>query len=282
MSIVFPTNNLSAVGSSLPDQAIDASEFARVEPLVTPEELVGSYLFGIPLVSSTPDPITRKPAIMTGELLKQQIRRAVSRLELELSINIFPVQHEVRRGFDRNEYLRFGYLQLPHRPILSVQKLSIVTPTGQDMYIVPNEWIAPGHLQRGQLSLVPLQAAFVGSGQVASQDGNGVAFLSILGSQGWVPEYWRCQYVTGFDEGKIPRVINDLIAIETAMEVLSLLQTTASVQSHSIGVDGLSQSVATAGPQKYQPRIEFLKEAKAAIVAKCRALFLGKMFSTSI
>ena len=282
MAVIFPSNNQAQVGSNLPTGATDASEWSRVEPLITPDQLVGRHLFGIPLVSAQIDPITKRAAVMTPDMIKDHISRAVSRLELEAGFNVFPVEHTVRLPFDRNEYLSFGYLQLPHRPVTSVHSLTVSTATGNTVYSVPLEWLAPGNLIRGQVTLVPLQAAFLASGVVSNPTGSGAAFLSILGANGWIPEYWQVKYISGFQEGKIPRVVNELIGCIAAIDILSLLATTRTANSTSLGMDGVSQSVGTAGPQVYDGRITKLEETKQILLNRLKTVYALKGFSGTL
>ncbi len=270
------TDSISAVGSNIPDRAIDATEFSRTEPLITVEKLKSRHLFGIPLVSPFKNPLTGKPDVLTDPMLKDKIVGAVSRLEVEMGVTLFPVQHEVRLPFDRAEYASYGYIQLPHRPILSIQSIAITTPQGEAVLSIPLEWVTPGHLQRGQINVVPIQPAFTVTGSVPSASGTGSAFISFLTQQPFIPEYWGIKYADGFDEGKIPRIINDLVGIETAIDILGMLQSLYRTSAHSLNIDGMGQSVSSPGPQVYQARITQLQEQKQMLVAKVKGLFMNK------
>src|SRR6185369_13911889 len=108
----------------------------------------------------------------------------------------------------------------------------------------------------------------------------GAFFLSILGNRQWIPAYWKITYTSGFKDGMVPRVINELISTIAAMEILSQLAATyARVQSHSLGIDGLSQSVSTPGPAVFQVRIQELTDKRKALVGKIRAKYGTKLFS---
>ena len=282
MPVIYPTDQKTGLGATYPDGAVDATELARIEPLLTPDLLISRHLFGIPLVSHTPDPITHKKMVMTPDMLKDHIYRAISKIELEGGFYITPVAKQGRYQFDRVNYLSFGFLQLNDRPISSIQSFDIITAQGNSVYRVPNEWIAPGHLHRGQLSFIPLQPAFLGSGYLPSASAGGAAFISILGQRNFVPEYWQVSYICGFEEGKIPKIVNELIGSVAAIEILALLQATHLSSSHSIGVDGLSQSISTQGPQIYQAQIELLKEKQKVITKKLKVLFGLVFFSDSL
>jgi hypothetical protein len=137
--------------------------------------------------------------------------------------------------------------------------------------------------QRGQINIVPLTIAFTNGGFIPSQSAGGAAFLSILGAKGWIPAYWQIEYTTGFPDGALPRDLNELIGVVAAIETLSLLATTdADANSRSIGIDGMSQSVSSAGPQKYQARIEVLTAKKQMLIDKFKSRFALKMFSSNV
>ena len=77
----------------------------------------------------------------------------------------------------------------------------------------------------------------------------------------------------------MPRVINEIIGINAALEILSLLQATNKSQSYSLSVDGLSQSSTTPGPQVYQARIDFLLKKKDGLVKKIKNTYGGQIFT---
>jgi hypothetical protein len=270
------------LGKLVPENAI-TSAWQRYEPVITPEQLRTRHLFGIPLVSRTKDPITGKPMVMTEDILHDMIIRAVSLVETEGNFDIFPVKYREKTAFDRNAFDSFGYMELKRRPVASVDKLT-VTPSNQvDVYQVPQAWIEASGFQRGQVNIVPLTIAFTNGGFIPSQSAGGAAFLSILGAKGWIPAYWQIEYTTGFADGQVPRDLNELIGVVAAIETLSLLATTdADANSRSIGIDGLSQSVSSAGPQKYQARIEVLNAKKQMLIDKFKGRFALKMFSSNV
>ena len=81
----------------------------------------------------------------------------------------------------------------------------------------------------------------------------------------------------------VPRVINEYIGCVAAVEVLSQLALTyARANSHSLGIDGLSQSVSTPGPQIFKVRMDELEEKKKAIMKKVKAIFGFKIFSGTL
>jgi hypothetical protein len=275
------TNSRFAIGGPIPENAIQA-EFPQMEPLLTPELLKSRHLLGVSLACAK-DPVTGKATIITDDILRDIIDGAVAQAESELKIDIFPVKRREKHPFDLNLYSSFGYFQLSHRPATSMDKLS-VTPSNQlDVYVVPNEWVETSYLTKGQINIVPLTVAFVQGAYIPQQSSGGAAYLQILGNKPWIPAWWQVEYTSGFPGGMLPRILNEYIGSRAACEVLSQLALSfARSQSQSLGIDGLSQSVSTPGPQIFKGRIEELEEKMKAITKKLKALFGYKIFSGTL
>jgi hypothetical protein len=195
---------------------------------------------------------------------------------------VLPVERYHRAPFDRTLYLNLGHFDLPSRPILRVMSLAVETANGDTVYSVPTTWIDLGQAHIGQINLLPLQPAYLNSGFLPSQQAGGAAFLSILGSKGWIASYWTIKYITGYDESGIPTPVNDLIGVEAAISVLSMLGATNRVSSHSLGVDAMSQSVSTPGPQVYQARIEALMAQKKKLISRLQMRHGLKIFAGNV
>jgi hypothetical protein len=252
-----------------------ATAFRDEEPLLTPSKLVSIHLFGVPLVSNIKNPLTNRPAQMTEELLKQFILEAVSLGEAESKIDIFPRQYAEKLEFDRCEYDQFGFMQLRHRPIASLESLT-VTPSNQDaVYQIPNEWVDVGALHLGQLNLIPLTLALKSGTMIPlSSSPAGSVFLSIFGNRPYIPSFFQVRYTAGCHEGAVPKIINQYLGCIAAMEVLSSLATTyARSNSTSLGIDGLSQSVSTSGAEIYKQRMEELSQKRHWILGRLQAAF---------
>jgi hypothetical protein len=275
------TKSKSGPGVLFPTNALESS-WIKVEPLVTPEQIRSRHLFGIPLVSGMKDPLTGKSQVYTDDLIKDTIDRAVAIVEAETHLDIFPVQHQEKHPFDRQEYQSFGYFRVRHRPVSSVQKLAITPPSGQELYIVPNEWIETGYLVHGQINLIPLGNA-IAYGNVAQVGSGGALFLNVFGQQPWTPAFWAITYTSGFPDGMIPKILNELIGVVAAMEVLGALAATyAKSNSHSLGIDGLSQSISTPGPQLFAQRMQELGEKRRMLSKKLKALYGQTIFSGNV
>lgn len=276
------TNSRKGSGAPYPENAIETAR-QQVEPLITPDLLKSRHLFGVPLVSAMKDPLTGKQQVMTDDMLADYIEGAVSQAELELKIDIFPVKRQEKQPFDINLYNSFGYFQLSHRPATSVDKLSVTPSNQMDVYVVPNDWVEGAYLHRGQVNIVPLTVAFVQGTYIPQQSSGGAAFLQILGNKAWIPAWWQIEYTSGFPDGMVPRVVNDYVGTVAALEVLSQLALTyARSNSHSLGIDGLSQSVSTPGPQIFKVRMDELEAKKLALTKKLKAIYGFKIFSGTL
>ena len=275
------SDSKTGIAGVFPENVLEAS-YGHLEPLIGVEELTRRHLFGIPLVSQMKG-VDGKPIHMTPEMVKDIIDGAVQQAESDCKIDIFPVKRRVKQAFDKNAYESYGFIKYPFRPITSIDKLSITPANGQDVYTVPLEWVETAYCVRGQINIIPMTAAFLQSGSVPQQSAGGAMFLAILGNRAWVPAYWQLECTSGFPDGLIPRVVNELIGTIAAMEILSMLATTyARSQSHSLGIDGLSQSVSTPGPQIFKNRYEELQEKRKHLEKKIRNLFGQGIFSSHV
>jgi hypothetical protein len=275
------TDSKDAIGASLPLNAVEQS-WERVEPLITPEQLVKRHLFGIPLASAMKNAQTGRPDLMDPETIKEFISQAVSLVEMEVGIDIFQNQYQEKHAFDKAEYDNFGYFKLRHRPVSSVQSLEVVPSNQQAVFAVPLEWIDPGYMHEGQLNLVPLTIALKSGTTVPLNSSvGGATFLSIFGHRAWICSFWQATYTTGFKDGNVPKIVNQLIGTVAAMEILSSLGATyAKTNSTSLSIDGLSQSISQPGPNLFQARLKELGEKRMWLCSKIKKQFgLGTFVS---
>jgi hypothetical protein len=265
----------SGLGKIFPDNQIYTDGWEAEDSLITPEQLRKIHLFGLPLISSIQDPFTGKPSAMEDTELRAHIIEAVSLAELECSFAIFPKQILEKKAFDKAEYDSFGYMQLRHRPVTSLQSITVTPSNEQTVYEVPLEWVDVGLLHQGQLNLIPLTIALK-SGTVVGMTASagGAMFLSIFGNRPWIPSFFEVRYTIGFPEGKLPKTVNQLIGVVAAMEILSLLAATYSRStSSSLSFDGISQSVSTPGPEIFTQRLKELGLKRQWLIRKLQRYF---------
>ena len=267
------------------EQSTEA-DYQRTEPLITPDQLVRRFLMGVDLSSQMKDPFTGKAMRWTPEMVKDIVDGALQTAEAELGILLRPVVVKEKHPFDRFAYNSYGYFVVRQRPVSKIISIAVTPPNGVDVYSMPLEWVETAYLPRGQINIIPMTAAQVGgdSTGISPASSNGGSFyLTVVQNRGWVPAYWNIEYVAGYCDGMVPRIVNDFIGVIAASEILSMLAVTyAKVQSHSLGIDGLSQSVSTPGPQIFAQRLEELEKKRLLLSKKIKSLTGRKVWSSVI
>ncbi len=272
----------SGVGAVEPTHAI-ATAYDRLEPLVTAQQIRDEFLFGIPLQSKMVNPATGKYDVMGDMLIERIVERAVSTVETEVGIDVFPVQRKEKHPFDRCLYESLGYFKLEHRPAYSLDQMAVVPANNIDVYQVPTEWVETAYLEKGQVNIVPLTIAFQNGGFIPSQSSGGAMFLAILGQKHWLPAFWQITYTSGYIDGLLPRQLNELIGTIASAEILGQLGATwAASTSHSLGYDSMNQSVSSPGPNIYTQRIQELEAKRKMLVGKMKARYGFKLFSSQV
>lgn len=277
------TNSRDGLGAVFPDRAIDGEEWSRVEPLITPQQLRSRQLMGIPLISAIPNPITGERYVVEDEILADFINRAVAEVELESGLTIFPVTFEEKHPFDMNFWRNFGYLKVDHRPVNSVEELAFTPANGQNIYQLNKEWIEGANFHKGQINIIPfVPAAGAQFVQSSVTGATGAAYLTFLGGMSWVPAIINVKYTCGFPSGKVPRVMNEIIGIVAAIEVLGNLAATNIATAYSLSIDGVSQMVQGPGPGMYNAKIEALNNKKQVLIQKIRNMYGLQVMSNYI
>jgi cell division protein ZapA (FtsZ GTPase activity inhibitor) len=251
--------------------------FRRVEQMITPETLVARYLKTIPaktLQGFTPDDI------------KDQIEIAVNEFELLTDIKVYQTQMKERVPYDSQLYKGFMFMKMNHRPILSVEKVTVESTNGQVIYTVPLDWIERGFFHKGQINLLPIMAVFGNSYNTIVNGVPSGAMIFLQGQTGhqWLPAFWSVEYTTGVchKDGNIPVIVNDVIGMIAAINILSDLQTKYIFTSQSLSQDGLSQSSSGPGPQTYEKRIEHLEQRKERLLQQLKKVTHNKYFLSNI
>lgn len=243
--------------------------FKRFTTVPTVEDVKDNQLFGVPLVS----PLTKQT--LKDKTIQSMIHKAISEIEHELKLFISPVTIKRERiNYSWNDfYNAFGWLQLANRPILEVQKLEVSIPSASDAENLvewPTQWLKT-YREHGTIQLVPL----TGSGSVLiTQVSSGVAFPIRLFNASDFPQFWAVTYRVGFENDELPFAIAQLIEVMAAIKILSLLSPVIfPYNSYSLGMDGLSQSVSTAGPQWFAARLQQLDQQKQELMDSIRSFY---------
>ena len=269
-------------GKQYPENAA-FSAWGRLEPLLTPEQVKTRFLMGVPMVLRIKDPETNKNFRITDEMLKDYIELAVSEAEEETGSIIMPTQFTEKLPFQKQDFEAFGYFQLPRRPIASIEALNVTLADGSDIFDFPTEWIETSNLIHGQLNIIPLafQGIEAGTGIIGGgiNAGGGTAvFFNSLWNRPWVAALFGVTYTAGWKDGMLPKPVNQLIGAIVAMRVLSQIAAAyALYTSTSLGLDGMSQSVSTPGPQRFQIRRQELAEERKLLVKKIKKI-IGSSF----
>lgn len=257
-----------------PQDALETSNvLGRVESLLTPELLISRYLKGIPEVAKySPDE------------LKDRIEIAMNEVELLTGLALSPIQVQERHPYDYNLYKSFIHFKVNHKPIISVESVSIVSTDQRVLYTMPLEWLEMGLAHKGQINILPLLQTFGASNVTSSGTPSGaLIFLQAMNSNAWLPAFWTVNYTYGLcKDGKLPIVVNQIVGMTAAIGILSACQVLNRVNSQSLSADGISQSSSGPGPQVYVKRIEELTADRERLMQRIRALFHSKYFLGTI
>ena len=230
-------------------------KFERYKPLPTAAALRSRALFGSPLTSA-----------LTGETIGDEtiahyIDAAISELEHELDLYITPVTFEEKHDYSRHEFTwSYNYLKLNHPNIISVEsvELSFSNTDSPGFVDFPLEFV---HVlpQEGVIQLVPAFGTSLSGFLLSAFSGTQFHALRALGMHNF-PGGVRVKYKSGFEEDKIPAAVGDLIENIAAYKLLTFIGPLIFPHT-SVGVsmDGVSQSVGTAGPQFLANRIKDLE-----------------------
>jgi hypothetical protein len=276
------TNSRYPVGSQFPTGATDAQETKRVESILTAAQLKDRFLFGIPLVSFFPHPVTGVRQEMSDENVQERIIIAVNQAELDLGIVISPVSFSERHPYDYNFWRKHAYIKVKKRPVFSVESYMFKAANGAELLRIDQNWIDMGQAHLGQINLVPIFPALAAQGITATTPTPTASATWALfsGAYNWVPSMIEIAYTCGFPGGQVPVSLNDYIGLVAAIDILSSLASTYKGQSYSLGIDGIQQSQSFAGPNQFAPRLEELTRKREALNGQIRD-FYGKRMSIS-
>jgi hypothetical protein len=245
----------------------------RCEPVITPEQIASRFLKGIPLRLRNGDSFS-------ADDIKDRIYLAMNEAELLLGTVINREQFKDKVPFDYSLYKAYVHIMAPTRPIVSIEHLAIVSSDNNTIFEIPPTWIESANFSKGLVNVIPILAAY-GSNSVQGATGNaGVAFLSFMNGQNWVPAYWQIVYTAGVStkEGNVPAPVNELIGAIVALNILSQLGPLNFYNSQSQTQDGISQSSSGPGHKLYEIRIADLEKKRDEIVRKLKAIFSNRYF----
>lgn len=249
----------------------------RCEPVLTPALLISRHLKGIPLAFPNGDSYS-------AEDMKDQIVLATNEVELLCRITVNREQFTDKVPFDINLYKSFIYLKTEQNPILAVQDVSIVSSDGYKVFKIPSEWLEPSNFSKGIVNVVPILGAYsVATGGGVGAYG-GIPYINVFSQLTFVPGFWQIVYQTGTSkiEGQYPVVINELIGVIAAINMLSNIMNMFITTSQSQSRDGISQSSSGPGTRMYLPYIELLQKKRDELAGKIKAAFSTKFLVSNI
>ncbi len=216
----------------------------ELQNLLTVKDLKKSYLFGLDTITDA------NGNSLSDDTLQGFIDAARSFLETDLDLALVPRQENEERDFISNSYTDWGYINLYHNPVISIQRVFISFIRESDGSYDPNNeidfpaswWRLTPH--SGVLRMIP-NAKFPARLAI---DQNGNFFPEVFKTQGIVPNMFVIQYTHGLKEGQVPPLVNHAIGMLAAIFALTPLGNLvlgAGISGSSLGLDGLSQSITT-------------------------------------
>lgn len=262
-------------GNKLYPQSVKESSnlLTRVEPIITPGLLKSRYLHLVPQLDT-----------YTDDELQQEITLAMNEVELLLNVPIYSVQKKEKFPYDYSMLNNNFHFKTSTRPIQSVESVTVMSTNGVVVYRFPNEWMEMALAYRGQINFLPLLTTFSDKTVSGTGEATGAAiFIQAMGYNRFISSYFEMEYTAGLSnkEGQVPVVVNDLIGMTAATEILSALQNQYIYGSQSLSQDGISQSSGI-NRAPFNERIQMLTERKERILARLKMLFFSKYYVGNI
>lgn len=217
---------------------------------LTAEYLLENYLTGFRFAGS--DGQELRPEWYEGKI-------ADAIVKLEKTANIDILQRQVtseKHDYHVTDYLNYAFARLFRQPAQRVTEVRAVYPTGQTIQVFPSVWVRLS-VEAGQFHLVPTSGSLA---QVTLGGGNGYLPF-IFGGLSYLPNLWEVDYVSGFAPDAIPRDIASAIMKMATIEVFTIMSDMVGplgVASSSLGIDGMSQSIARQMPA-FKARVDAYK-----------------------
>lgn len=258
--------------NAYPVSSIETSDLmARCEPIMTPDKLASRYLNGVDI------------SCYQYCDLEDEIKLAINEFELETKIFVNKIQLKQRVAYDRQLYRAMVYVKTNHRPILSVDEFNIESSNGEKIFKIPPAWVEMGHAFKGQINVIPLLSILSSDFYDATQNA-GLVFLQALQAWNWLPAFWTIKYTTGIShtEGQVPTIVNDIIGMTAAINILAAKQNQNIFNATSIAQDGIVQSGSSGGTNVYTPRIQILSDRKAKMMKQLKAQTNNRFYITNL
>lgn len=257
-NIIFPPNSESNPG------------FNRYETLLSLQQLKSKYLFGIRFVD-------QNGTTMDDSVFNDAILDAISQFEHEFNLTLTPTTYTQKIDYDFNDYQKYSYIQLNHRPVISLESLHIELIRNQTLVNFPDEWIRL-YSESGQVQVTPTSGTI--SGFAVGNSGFLPLFYGVTRN---FPQMIVAEYTSGFEQDKIPKFINQLIGYMASIPLLIIagdLLYGPGIASRSINADGLSQNTSytsTKDAGAYGARIFEYQKKIAELKAQVKNYYTGSI-----
>lgn len=143
--------------------------------------------------------------------------------------------------FIPNHWNRFGFLQLRHYPVISVERAVLNNSIGGDLFdLVAQNWVRISNRDTGQLHFFPSGRTFA-----YTPFGGGSSIQRLIGYGIRYPDAFEMDYTTGYERPDlVPKGLRQSIAKYAAIKALSTIGDglLAGFSSQSVSLDGLSES----------------------------------------
>ena len=242
-----------SIGKTTNDEA-SAAPAQFVSAKLTVADWRARYLFGLPTVDNNGNEIEDSALEWHLDLGYELLSTFLDLPILREEILDEPHDYHVE------EYKSYAFIQLYRYPVIEITDIRAEFPVSQELLKFPLEWVRLDKAG-GQINLIPSSGSI--SAFFITQQG---AFLPLFQRFRYLPAFWRIAYNAGFEDDKIPIDVADAAAKLASISVLRVLGDLiggVGVQSLSVSLDGLSQSVPltkTATTGAFEGRISGYKQ----------------------
>jgi len=205
--------------------------------VISAKEVRDIFLFGVDLTDDSGKE-------MPDALIEFYIRGAQDWLERSLGgLSLTPIEVDEAHDYYINDYVQYAFIKLFRYPTQCVNFVGVQFPLATNVLKFDPTWYRVEQIA-SQVMLVPTQGTF--SSILLSQGDN---FLPLL-YQGLqhVPHIMKVSYTAGFEKGKVPPELIEIVGMKAAMGPLNIagdLIAGAGIATKTISLDGLSQSIGT-------------------------------------
>ena len=224
------------------------------------KELLSLYLYGI-------ETRAKDGTILADEVIETYIASAQQEVEHFLDLKFIKQVIEEEFSFYRSDFWEWGSLSTSH-PVNKALKLAGHYGSIKQIEY-PSEWLSArkttNNLYYRKVFIVPTE----GSGGVSLLASGVVPRYGFL-QRPQVPNYWRLRYCSGFDT--MPLDLLNLVGKWASIGIFNLygdIVLGAGIASMSLGLDSVSQSIATTSSAEnaaYSARIkQYLQEIKLSL-----------------